>query len=36
MTATDLDNEEDVEFELLMCIRFQYVVEVQFTSAWDE
>ena len=34
--ATDLNNVEDVEFELLMCIRLQYVVEVQFTSAWDE
>jgi hypothetical protein len=35
-TATNLDNVEDVEFELLMYIRPQYVVEAQFTSAWDE
>jgi hypothetical protein len=35
-TTVDLDNVEDIEFELLMCIRPQYVVEAQFTSAWGE
>ena len=35
-TAVEPNNEEDVDFELLMCIKPQYIIEVQFTSAWGE